>query len=137
MDDVENQLNKLESDEEYFESEFDKLKEFYILMNPEEIYSFINRNKRLILMLNGVLPIMDSKFSDADYYLKFHQDKSGEGGHTLVIYVRVDEETRKNGFYKTIREIGRIMHPLRLKFHVLSEFDVFSCHLPKKSVEKS
>ena len=137
MDDVENQLNKLESDEEYFESEFDNLKESYILMNPEEIHSFINENKRLILMLNAVLPILDSKISDADYYLEFFNDLSGDEGHSLLIYIRVDEETYNNGFYKTIMEIGRIMHPLRHKFHVLSEFDVFSCHLPKKSVEKS
>ena len=80
MDDVKKQLNKLESDNKYFESEFYKLKKYYILMNPEEIHSFINENKRLILMLNAVLPIMDSKISDADYYLEFREDRSGEGG---------------------------------------------------------
>ncbi len=137
MDDVKQQLNKLESDEIYFESEFDKLNKYYILMNPEEIHSFINENKRLILMLNVVLPILDSKFSDADYYLKFHQDKSGDEDHTLVIHIRADEETHKNGFYKTVREIERLMHPLRHKFHVFTEFDVFSCYIPKKSVEKT
>ena len=114
-------IENLKSNESFFEEEFSRLENYYVLDSKDEIHDFVRENEGILVLLDAVKPFLDEYFSDAIYQLYMSYDHEIENEVKLVLLVKVNRERFHNGAYDDLRLISREILPFRRKINVLWE----------------
>lgn len=105
-----------------FEEKFSKLNEFYELNDPEKIHCFIEKHQQLLELLDKTKPYLKETFPHGEFELEVYCDLSGEGDHSLLVNIHVDDETFNNGLMYKIHHVNMKILPIQKKLNILSEF---------------
>lgn len=124
MDDFFNRLDKL-NDDEYFESEFARLKTFYSFEGLDEVHNFISNNRSLIILLEELKPAIMKHTPYAWRYLKLEYDPCFPTQMLLVL--QTVSWDFANGFKKDIDEILKVSNYLMKKLNLTVEFFIWDC----------
>lgn len=112
----------MKNNNEEFEKKFSKLNEFYELTEPNKIHCFIKRHENLLELLDKTKPYLKETFPQGEFELEMYCDLSGEGDHSLLVNIHVDDETFNNGFMLKIHHVNMKILPIQKKLNILSEF---------------
>ena len=105
-----------------FEEKFSKLNDFYELNNPKKIHCFIKKNDNIFELLDKTKPYLKTTFPQGSFELEVYCDLTGEGNHSLLVNIHVDDETFNNGFMHKINHVNMRILPIQKKLNILSEF---------------
>ena len=108
--------------ENEFEEKFSKLGKFYEITNPSKVHCFIKKHENLLELLEKAKPYLKETFPQGEFELELYCDLSGEGDHSLLVNIHVDDETFNNGFMFKIHHVNRKILPLQKKLNIYSEF---------------
>ena len=73
-------------------------------------------------LLEKAKPYLKETFPQGEFELELYCDLSGEGDHSLLVNIHVDDETFNNGFMFKIHHVNRKILPLQKKLNIYSEF---------------
>lgn len=107
--------------ENEFEENFSKLNEFYELTEPEKVHRFIKKHENLLELLEATKPYLKETFPKGEFELELYCDLSGEGDHSLLVNIHVDDGTFNNGFMHKINHVNMKILPVQKKLNLLSE----------------
>ena len=107
---------------EEFEEKFSKIKEFYELNKPKRVHCFIKQHENMLELLEKTKPYLRETFPQGEFELEVQCDLTGEGTHSLLVYIHVDDETFNNGFMHKINHVNMKILPFQKKLNILSEF---------------
>lgn len=124
MDDLFNRLDKL-NDDEYFESEFARLRTFYSFEGFDEVHEFIKNNRGFIILLNELKPMIIKYIPYAWRYLKLVYDPSYPT--QLLLVLQAVSWDFVNGFKKDIRKLRRFANHLIKELNVNLVFFIWDC----------
>ena len=111
----------MKTNSEEFDKHFSKLEEFYELSEPQKVYCFIKKHEKLMDLLEITEPHLKETFPYGKFELEVYCDLSGEGNHSLLLNIHVDNETFNNGFSEKIHEINTKIRPMKKEMNLLME----------------
>ena len=85
----------------------------FMLINPEEIINFINKNRGLLELLEKVYPLVKSYFPDYFYSLSYAADPEIKDLEDLMLCIHGDEKEFKNN-RKKLHELEREIDDLKV-----------------------
>ena len=119
----EENIENLNNDAEFFEMEFEKIKNSYPMIDSNEIHDFLKNKPGIIVALNEIRPLLD------DYvpYAKFHLilDDDPLFVPQLLLMVNAPKDKFGNGFKGNIRKINSSIRQFLLEFDLIAEFFIF------------
>ena len=126
-------VNRLEKDDNLFETEFDKIKKIYPFQNYGEIHDFFSKHRGLIVILNEVKPLLEKHVPYASFHLELDVDPLFTP--QLLLVVKALDYDFNNGFKDDIKLINQEIDDLVLKLNLGIEFFIFetSCNPSGKS----
>lgn len=123
MDDLDF-VKKLESNEELFNREYDKLGEFYNVRRYEKIHDYFVKHKGLIVLLNKLKSRLSEDFPTGKFDLVHYTDYEYSDWSYILLYIKVDDYTFNNGVMEDIKKITFDFIPLRRKLGVMSDLSL-------------
>ncbi len=111
----------MEMNDKEFEEKFSEILEFYELTEPEKVHCFIKKHENLLELLDKAKPYLKETFPQGDFELEMYCDLSGEGDHSLLVNIHVDDETFNNGFMHKINRVNMKILPFQKKLNLLNE----------------
>lgn len=105
-----------------FEEKFSKLYDFYEITEPRKVLCFIEKHENILELLDKAKPHLKETFPQGEFELEVFCDMSGEGDHSLLVNIHVDDETFNNGFMYKIHHVNMKILPLQKKLNIYSEF---------------
>lgn len=116
-------LDRLNSDDELFESEFKKIMNIYPIKNCEDVHNFLKEKRGLIIVLNEIRPLLMEYVPYA--FVRIELDMDPIFVPQLLLFVAAPEMEFYNGFKEDIRKINSIMEPLLINLGLDIEFFIF------------
>ena len=104
-----------------FEEKFLQLNEFYEFNKPKKVRCFIKKHENLLELLEKTKPYLKETFPHGEFELEVYCDLSGEGDHSLLINIHVDDETFNNGFSEKIHDVNTQIYPIKKDLNLLME----------------
>lgn len=115
------QVEELKNNPELFEEKFNNLNNNYSFESREESYNFIKKHPGILLIIDAYTPYLQKYFPNGIFELTLNTDPEISNWKTLILTVKVDKETYKNGCYEHIRHIRRMFWNIRTELNLMSE----------------
>ena len=111
----------MEMDYNEFEKRFSELNTFYEMNETEKVHRFIKKHENLLELLEKAKYYLKETFPHGEFELETYCDLSGEGKHSLLINIHVDDKTFNNGFMYKIHHVNMKILPIQKKLNLLDE----------------
>lgn len=115
-------IENLKSNESFFEEEFSRLENYYVLDCRDEIHDFVRENEGILVLLDAVKPCLERYFKNDEYKLYVSYDPEIVDNVKLVLLVNVSYERFQNGADDDLWQITLNILPLRRKINIFREF---------------
>jgi len=119
----ESMIFDLLNDDEFFEKEFQQIKNVFPMEDCQDIHNFLKNNPGVIIILNNVKPLLDKYVPYAKFYLRLDDDPLFTP--QLQLMVKAHKHDFENGFKEDIMKINYSIRPLISKLNLVCEFFVF------------
>lgn len=91
------------------------------MTEPKKVQCFIKKHEKLLELLDETKYYLKETFPQGEFELEVYCDLSGEGDHSLLVNIHVDDETFNNGFRHKIHHVNMKILPIQIKLNLLSE----------------
>ncbi len=119
-------VEELSNNHQLFNEKFNELYENYTFESEKESYDFIKEHPGLLLILDEYTPCLKKYFPNGIFELMVDTDPEIITWKTLILTVKVDEETFHNGCYEHLTFMRRHFRPLRRELNLMSEIMLMS-----------
>jgi len=119
----ESMIFDLLNDDEFFENEFQQIKNVFPMEDCQDIRNFLKNNPGVIIILNNVKPLLDKYVPYAKFHLRLDDDPLFTP--QLQLMVKAHKQDFENGFKEDIMKINYSIRPLISKLNLFYEFFVF------------
>ncbi len=120
------QVEELSNNPQLFDAKFKELYENYTFESEKESYDFIKEHPGLLLILDEYTPCLKKYFPKGIFELMVDIDPEIITWKTLILMVKVDEETFDNGCYEHLTYMRRHFRPLRRELNLMGEIMLMS-----------
>ncbi|WP_406535399.1 hypothetical protein [Methanobrevibacter sp.] len=120
------QVEELTYNTQLFDEKFNELYENYTFESEKESYDFIKEHPGLLLILDEYTPCLKKYFPNGIFELTVDIDPEIITWKTLILTVKVDEETFNNGCYEHLTFMRRHFRPLRRELNLMGEIMLMS-----------
>lgn len=94
---------------------------FLWIDRTKKVQCFIKKHEKLLELLDETKYYLKETFPQGEFELEVYCDLSGEGDHSLLVNIHVDDETFNNGFRHKIHHVNMKILPIQIKLNLLSE----------------
>ena len=119
-------VDELSNNHQLFNEKFNELYKNYTFESEKESYDFIKEHPGLLLILDEYTPCLKKYFPNGIFELMVDTDPEIITWKTLILTVKVDEETFHNGCYEHLTFMRRHFRPLRRELNLMSEIMLMS-----------
>lgn len=116
-------IEHLDNDDEFFEIEFEKIKNSYPMIDSKEIHDFLKNKPCIIVALNEIRPLLDDYVPYAEFHLILDEDPLFVP--QLLLMVNSPKDKFGNEFKGNIRKINNSIRQFLLEFDLIAEFFIF------------
>ena len=118
-------LDRLNKDDNLFESEFGIIKNKYPIKDCRKVHDFISENRGLIIVLKKTETLL-AEYTPYVSRIYIELDNDPLFTPQLLFFVRAFKSDVGNGFKEDIRKINSIIDPLLFKLDLALEFFIFT-----------